>query len=187
MVLPQLRFYRRALPSARGPGEDAITGTTAACSPSNWRTSACRSPPVGDGRKPGAKNTRSAARKSPSATPASTARTAPMASSNRASRPMPSSPITTNRSSNISYMALEHHRFFGTDIRPYLPLDPPTRCGFSTSTTSCGRRCAPAGRWTTNGKLVIFPSTSCESYRGARNPADLIAGLARLPRWPARP
>jgi hypothetical protein len=24
---------------------------------------------------------------------------------------------------------------------------------------------------------VIFPSTSCESYRGARNPADVIAGL----------
>jgi len=28
-----------------------------------------------------------------------------------------------------------------------------------------------------NGELVIFPSTSCESYRGARNPADVIAGL----------
>ena len=28
-----------------------------------------------------------------------------------------------------------------------------------------------------NGKLVIFPSTSCESYRGAKNPSDLIAGL----------
>ena len=28
-----------------------------------------------------------------------------------------------------------------------------------------------------HGKLVIFPSTSCESYRGAKNPTDLIAGL----------
>jgi hypothetical protein len=28
-----------------------------------------------------------------------------------------------------------------------------------------------------NGKLVIYPSTSCESYRGAKNPTDLIAGL----------
>ena len=28
-----------------------------------------------------------------------------------------------------------------------------------------------------NSKLVIFPSTSCESYRGAKNPSDLIAGL----------
>ena len=28
------------------------------------------------------------------------------------------------------------------------------------------------------GKLVIYPSTSLESYRGARNPADLIAGLS---------
>lgn len=28
-----------------------------------------------------------------------------------------------------------------------------------------------------NGKLVFFPSTSCESYRGAKNPVDLISGL----------
>jgi hypothetical protein len=28
-----------------------------------------------------------------------------------------------------------------------------------------------------NGKLVIFPSTSCESYRGATNPADVLSGL----------
>ena len=28
-----------------------------------------------------------------------------------------------------------------------------------------------------HGHLVIYPSTSCESYRGARNPADVVAGL----------
>jgi hypothetical protein len=28
-----------------------------------------------------------------------------------------------------------------------------------------------------NNKLVIYPSTSCESYRGAKNPADLVSGL----------
>jgi len=28
-----------------------------------------------------------------------------------------------------------------------------------------------------DGRLGIFPSTSCESYRGARNPSDVIAGL----------
>jgi hypothetical protein len=28
-----------------------------------------------------------------------------------------------------------------------------------------------------NGKLVIYPSTACESYRGAKNPTDVIAGL----------
>ena len=27
------------------------------------------------------------------------------------------------------------------------------------------------------GNLVIYPSTSCESYRGAKNPSDIIAGL----------
>lgn len=27
------------------------------------------------------------------------------------------------------------------------------------------------------GKLVFFPSTSCESYRGATNPTDLVAGI----------
>lgn len=28
-----------------------------------------------------------------------------------------------------------------------------------------------------NGKLVFFPSTSCESYRGAKNPTDLVSGI----------
>ena len=28
-----------------------------------------------------------------------------------------------------------------------------------------------------NGKLVLYPQTSCESYKGATNPSDVIAGL----------
>ncbi len=76
----------------------------------------------------------------------------------------------------FSYMALEHHRFFGSDIRPYLPLIRQS-VRFFDEHYQLREKMRSGKPLDANGKLVIFPSTSCESYRGARNPADLIAGL----------
>jgi hypothetical protein len=76
----------------------------------------------------------------------------------------------------FSYMALEHHRFFDTDIRPYLPLIR-NSVRFFDEHYQLRQRMRDGKPLDGNGKLVIFPSSSCETYRGARNPTDLIAGL----------
>lgn len=73
-------------------------------------------------------------------------------------------------------MALEHHRFFGTDIQPYLPLIR-NSVRFFDEHYQLRQKMRSGQALDANGKLVIFPSTSCESSRGARNPTDLIAGL----------
>lgn len=75
-----------------------------------------------------------------------------------------------------SYLALEHHRFFGGDLRPYLPLIRAS-VRFFDEHYQLRQKMRSGKLLDDNGKLVIFPSTSCESYRGARNPTDLIAGL----------
>lgn len=76
----------------------------------------------------------------------------------------------------MSYLALERQRFCGGDIKPYLPLIRAAVRFFDEHYRM--RQTMRTGKpFDDNGKLVIFPSTSCESYRGARNPADLIAGL----------
>ncbi len=77
----------------------------------------------------------------------------------------------------FSYMMLEHHRFFGSDIRPYLPLVR-NSVQFFDENYQARERMRSGKPLDANGRLVIFPSTSCESYRGARNPADVIAGLS---------
>jgi hypothetical protein len=75
-----------------------------------------------------------------------------------------------------SYLALEGYRFFGGDLRPYLPLIRAS-VRFFDEHYQLRQKLRSGKPLDANGKLVIFPSTSCESYRGARNPADLIAGL----------
>jgi len=75
-----------------------------------------------------------------------------------------------------SYLALEYHRFFGADIRPYLPLIRAS-VRFFDEHYQLRQKMRSGKPLDENGKLVIYPSTSCESYRGARNPGDLIAGL----------
>lgn len=77
----------------------------------------------------------------------------------------------------MSYLALERRRFSGGDIKPYLPL---VRAAvrFFDEHYQLRQRMRSGKPLDARGKLVIFPSTSCESYRGARNPADLIAGLS---------
>jgi len=77
----------------------------------------------------------------------------------------------------MSYLALERHRFSGSDIKPYLPLIREA-VRFFDEHYQLRQKMRTGKPLDENGKLVLFPSTSCESYRGARNPADLIAGLS---------
>ena len=75
-----------------------------------------------------------------------------------------------------AYMILEYHRFSGNDISEYIPFIKASVIFFDEHYQL--RQKMRNGKTTDeNGKLVIFPSTSCESYRGAKNPGDLIAGL----------
>jgi hypothetical protein len=75
-----------------------------------------------------------------------------------------------------AYMILEYHRFSARDISMYMPFIKASVLFFDEhyQLRQKMRSGAPLDE---NGKLVIFPSTSCESYRGAKNPSDLIAGL----------
>jgi hypothetical protein len=77
----------------------------------------------------------------------------------------------------FAYMMLEHHRFFGGDLQPDLPFIRQAVRFFDEHYQACWRL-RTGQPLDANGRLVIFPSTSCESYRGARNPSDLIAGLS---------
>jgi hypothetical protein len=77
----------------------------------------------------------------------------------------------------FSHMMLEHHRFFGADIRPFLPFIRQS-VRFFDEHYQARERLRSGRPLDADGRLVLYPSTSCESYRGARNPADLIAGLS---------
>jgi len=76
----------------------------------------------------------------------------------------------------FSYMILQYHAFTGEDISKYLPfIERSVRFFDEHYQMRCTQRTGkPLDE---NGKLVIHPSTSCESYRGATNPSDLLAGL----------
>ncbi len=76
-----------------------------------------------------------------------------------------------------AYMLLEANRFTGMDISAYLPFIRESLIFFDEhyQKRRVMRDKEPLDE---NGKLVIFPSTSCESYRGATNPSDLVAGLS---------
>lgn len=75
-----------------------------------------------------------------------------------------------------AYMMLEYHRYTGADLRPYLPFIDAALSFFDEHYQM--REKLRSGRTLDeHGKLVFYPSTSCESYRGAKNPADLIAGI----------
>ncbi len=75
-----------------------------------------------------------------------------------------------------AYMILEYHRFSGRDISMYMPFIKAALMFFDEH-YQIRQEMRTGETLDENGKLVIYPSTSCESYRGARNPADLIAGL----------
>jgi len=75
-----------------------------------------------------------------------------------------------------AYMILEYHRFTGADISKYMPFIKSALIFFDNH-YQIRQKMRNGKMLDENGKLVIFPSTSCESYRGAKNPSDLIAGL----------
>ncbi|MEB8344737.1 DUF5703 domain-containing protein [Flavobacteriaceae bacterium KMM 6898] len=75
-----------------------------------------------------------------------------------------------------SYMILEYHRFTGADISKYIPFIEESLIFFDEH-YALRQKMRNGKELDENGKLVIFPSTSCESYRGAKNPADILSGL----------
>ena len=75
-----------------------------------------------------------------------------------------------------AYMMLEYHRFTGANIDRYMPFVDNALIFFDEHYQK--REQIRNGRsLDENGKLVFYPSTSCESYRGAKNPADLLSGI----------
>ena len=75
-----------------------------------------------------------------------------------------------------AYMILEYHRFTGADITKYLPFIENAVIFFDEHYRL--RRKMRSGReLDEQGHLVIYPSKACETFRGATNPTDLIAGL----------
>jgi len=75
-----------------------------------------------------------------------------------------------------AYMILEYHRFTGNDISRYMPFIKSSLIFFDEH-YQLRQKMRNGNTLDENGKLVIYPSTSCESYRGAKNPTDIIAGL----------
>ena len=75
-----------------------------------------------------------------------------------------------------AYMILEYHRFSGKDISQYMPFVKAAILFFDEH-YQLREKMRTGKPLDDKGKLVIFPSTSCESYRGAKNPSDLLAGL----------
>ena len=75
-----------------------------------------------------------------------------------------------------AYMILEYRRFTGADIAKYVPFIENAVVFFDEhyrlrQKMRTGRELDDAG------PLVIYPSKACETFRGATNPTDLIAGL----------
>ena len=75
-----------------------------------------------------------------------------------------------------AYMIMEYHRFTGKDIAQYMPFIKESVVFFDEH-YQLRQKMRNGKPLDENGKLVIYPSTSCESYRGATNPIDVLAGL----------
>jgi len=74
------------------------------------------------------------------------------------------------------YMILEYQRFTGADISKYMPFIEQSLIFFDEHYRA-RQKMRNGKELDENEKLVIYPSTSCESYRGATNPADVLSGL----------
>jgi hypothetical protein len=75
-----------------------------------------------------------------------------------------------------AYMIMEYQRFCGGDIRKYMPFIENAVIFFDEH-YRWRQRLRDGKELDERGKLVIFPSTSCETYRGAKNPIDAVSGL----------
>ena len=75
-----------------------------------------------------------------------------------------------------AYMIMEYHRYTGKDISKYMPFIKQSVIFFDEH-YRLREKMRSGEELNSQGKLVIFPSTSCESYRGAKDPVDVVAGL----------
>ncbi len=75
-----------------------------------------------------------------------------------------------------TYMILEMRRYTGMDISEYMPLIKESLI-FINEHYKVRQRARNGSDYGIDGKLVIFPSTACESYKGAKDPVDLVSGL----------
>lgn len=75
-----------------------------------------------------------------------------------------------------AYMIMEYHRFSEQDIEQYMPFIKES-VKFFDEHYQLRQKMRTGKPLDENGKLVFYPSTSCETYRGATNPIDLLSGL----------
>ncbi|WP_075590832.1 DUF5703 domain-containing protein [Labilibacter marinus] len=76
----------------------------------------------------------------------------------------------------FSFMILEYHRFTGNDISKYMDFIK-NSIRFYDEHYQMRYKNTSGNTLDENGKLVIYPSTACESYKGATNPVDACSGL----------
>lgn len=81
----------------------------------------------------------------------------------------------------FALMVLDYERFSGRDITPYLPFVK-SAVRFFDEHYQFRHRQRTGEPLDPDGKLVIFPSTAAETYKLARNPSDVIAGLTTVTR-----
>ena len=77
------------------------------------------------------------------------------------------------------WMILEGHRFTGQDISAYMPMIESCLVFFDERYQALGRQ-RSIGPLDQNGHLVLYPSTACETYKMATNPATVIAALRAI-------
>ncbi|QQE77963.1 DUF5703 domain-containing protein [Alicyclobacillus sp. SO9] len=76
----------------------------------------------------------------------------------------------------FSFMILKYYQYSGRDISDYMPFIE-SSIRFFDEHYQYLHYINTGKRFDTNGNLVFFPSTAGETYKEARNPSDLIAGL----------
>ncbi len=76
----------------------------------------------------------------------------------------------------FSYMIMKYHGYSGSDIYAYMPLIE-SSIRFFDEHYQYMYKLEALHKLDENGKLVLFPSTACETYKLALNPADLVAAL----------
>lgn len=76
-----------------------------------------------------------------------------------------------------AYMILEYNRYSGQSIDRYLPFIKNSLIFFDEH-YRVRQAMRNGSELDSDGKIVFYPATSCESYRGARNPADLVSGIS---------
>ncbi|MFK7962069.1 MAG: DUF5703 domain-containing protein [Phycisphaerales bacterium] len=170
-ILPQFELYRAALPGATARvrthfGHDGAVFSEYANKPGlalgagwGWASgSRQRGPEVelGDPRADGARSYREPVEPGVMANPA----------------------ISYHWCSQLehAFMMLEYRRYSGRSIAAYMPFIESSVIFFDEH-YRMRQRLRTGSELGDDGRLVVFPSTAAESYRGATNPADAVSGL----------